>query len=110
MLLFDRHVATGGLAFLAHQRNLIYRDLGGCPAPMNSFLMLQGLETLPGRMDRHCDNALKLARFLSQHPDVSWVNYPGLEEADVYACIAYGAEMSRERFVEIGGPSGADQA
>ncbi len=37
-------------------------------------------------------------------------NYPGLEEADIYACIAYGAEMSRERFVEIGGPSGADQA
>jgi uncharacterized protein (DUF433 family) len=36
-------------------------------------------------------------------------NYPGLEEADIYACIAYGAEMSRERFVEIGGPSGADQ-
>ncbi|MDP6542646.1 MAG: O-acetylhomoserine aminocarboxypropyltransferase/cysteine synthase [Phycisphaerae bacterium] len=71
---------AGGLAFLAHQRNVIYRDLGGCPAPMNSFLMLQGLETLPGRMDRHCDNALKLARFLARHPDVSWVNYPGLED------------------------------
>jgi len=71
---------TGNLAFLAHQRNLIYRDLGGCAAPMNSFLMLQGLETLAGRMDRHCDNALKLARFLSRHPDVSWVNYPGLED------------------------------
>ncbi|MCP4376881.1 MAG: O-acetylhomoserine aminocarboxypropyltransferase/cysteine synthase [bacterium] len=73
---------TGGFAFLAHQRNLIYRDLGGCPAPMNSFLMLQGLETLPGRIDKHCDNALKLARFLQQHPDVSWVNYPGLAGSD----------------------------
>ncbi|MDP7287525.1 MAG: PLP-dependent transferase, partial [Phycisphaerae bacterium] len=71
---------VGNLSFLAQQRNLIYRDLGGCPAPMNSFLMLQGLETLPGRMDRHCDNALKLARFLAQHPDVSWVNYPGLDD------------------------------
>ncbi len=47
------------LAFLAHLRNLIYRDLGGCPAPMNSFLMLQGLETLSGRMSKHCENALK---------------------------------------------------
>jgi len=71
---------VGNLSFLAHQRNLIYRDLGGCAAPMNSFLMLQGLETLPGRMDRHCDNALKLAGFLSRHPDVSWVNYPGLDD------------------------------
>ncbi|MDP6636499.1 MAG: aminotransferase class I/II-fold pyridoxal phosphate-dependent enzyme [Phycisphaerae bacterium] len=73
---------TGNFAFLAHQRNVIYRDLGGCPAPMNSFLMLQGLETLAARMDRHCDNALKLARFLNQHPDVSWVNYPGLEDSE----------------------------
>ena len=69
---------TGRLAFLNHLRNGIYRDLGGCPAPMNSFLMLQGLETLPGRMEKHCDNALKLAYYLSEHPDVSWVNYPAL--------------------------------
>ncbi|MHC4557176.1 MAG: O-acetylhomoserine aminocarboxypropyltransferase/cysteine synthase family protein, partial [Planctomycetota bacterium] len=69
---------VGQLAFLAHLRNLIYRDLGGCPTPMNSFLMLQGLETLPGRMARHCENAKKLAQFLQAHPKVSWVNYPGL--------------------------------
>ncbi|MHC4752044.1 MAG: O-acetylhomoserine aminocarboxypropyltransferase/cysteine synthase family protein [Planctomycetota bacterium] len=69
---------VGQLAFLAHLRNLIYRDLGGCPAPMNSFLMLQGLETLPGRMARHCENAKKLAQFLQAHPKMSWVNYPGL--------------------------------
>ncbi|MDP6044700.1 MAG: aminotransferase class I/II-fold pyridoxal phosphate-dependent enzyme [Phycisphaerae bacterium] len=70
---------AGNMAFLEHLRNLIYRDLGGCPAPMNSFLMLQGLETLPGRMDKHCQNALKLAEFLSEHPNVSWVNYPALK-------------------------------
>ena len=70
---------VGQLAFLSHLRNLIYRDLGGCPAPMNSFLMLQGLETLPVRMARHCENAKKLARFLKGHSKVSWVNYPGLE-------------------------------
>ena len=68
----------GQLAFLAHLRNLIYRDLGGCPAPMNSFLMLQGLETLSSRIVRHCENAEKLARFLQKNPKVSWVNYPGL--------------------------------
>jgi len=68
----------GQLAFLANLRNLIYRDLGGCPAPMNSYLMLQGLETLPGRMAKHDKNAWKLAQFLQAHQKVSWVNYPGL--------------------------------
>jgi len=70
---------VGQLAFLRYLRNVIYRDLGGCPAPMNSFLMLQGLETLPGRMIKHCDNARKLAQFLESHPKVAWVNYPGLK-------------------------------
>lgn len=69
---------AGRFAFLAHLRNLIYRDLGGCPAPMNSFLMLQGLETLPERITAHCENASKLAQYLEKHPRVSWVNYPGL--------------------------------
>jgi O-acetylhomoserine (thiol)-lyase len=66
------------LAFLSHLRNLIYRDLGGCPAPMNSFLMLQGLETLSARMARHCDNAGKLAEYLQDQPKITWVNYPGI--------------------------------
>ena len=73
---------VGQLAFLAHLRNLIYRDLGGCPAPMNSFLMLQGLETLPGRMARHCENAEKLAQYLQGHQKVRWVNYPGLGDSN----------------------------
>ncbi len=72
---------AGNFAFLANLRNLIYRDLGGCPAPMNSFLMLQGIETLPSRMVNHCENALQLARFLSNQPLVKWVNYPGLGES-----------------------------
>jgi O-acetylhomoserine (thiol)-lyase len=75
------------LAFLSHLRNVIYRDLGGCPGPMNSFLMLQGLETLPVRMVRHCENAKKLALFLSEHPKVSWVNYPGLEDNGFYGRV-----------------------
>ncbi len=69
---------AGQLAFLAHLRNLIYRDLGCCPAPLNSFLTLTGLETLAGRMDRHCANAQRLAECLEKHTKVRWVNYPGL--------------------------------
>jgi O-acetylhomoserine (thiol)-lyase len=70
------------LAFLAHLRNVVYRDLGGCPAPMNSFLMLQGLETLAGRMVKHCENAEKLAQYLRDHPKVQWVGYPGLPDSE----------------------------
>lgn len=72
---------AGRLAFLAHLRNFIYRDIGGCPAPMNSFLMLQGLETLPVRMVKHCENAKKLAEFLQGCSNICWVNYPGLSES-----------------------------
>ena len=76
---------AGQLAFLAHLRNLIYRDMGCCPAPFNSFLTLTSLETLPGRMDRHCANAQRLAEFLQEHPKVRWVNYPGLPSSAFYA-------------------------
>ena len=69
---------AGQFALLAHLRNLIYRDLGGCPAPWNSFLMLQGLQTLAPRMETHCANAATLATFLEAHADVAWVKYPGL--------------------------------
>jgi O-acetylhomoserine (thiol)-lyase len=71
---------AGQFAFLAKLRNLIYRDLGGCPAPMNSFLMLQGVETLGPRMNIHCANAFKLAEFLSEQTGASNVRYPGLDK------------------------------
>jgi len=79
---------VGQLAFLWYLRNVIYRDLGGCPAPMNSFLMLQGMETLPGRMARHCENAERLAQFLQSHPRVSWVNHPGLKTSKFHERVA----------------------
>ncbi len=78
---------AGQLAFLQHLRNLIYRDLGGCPAPMNSFLMLQGLETLSARMKTHCDNAFKLAQYLQNQPAITWVNYPGLNGRKFYTRV-----------------------
>src|SRR5258708_30500524 len=56
------------------------RDTGPCISPFNAFLLLQGLETLSLRMERHCQNALQVAKFLNEHPSVSWVHYPGLPD------------------------------
>jgi len=69
-----------GFAFTARVRKLIHKDFGACAAPMNSFLLSEGIETLALRMERHCSNALKLAQFLQLQPKVAWVNYPGLAD------------------------------
>ena len=63
----------------------LMRDLGSIPSPQNSFLLNLGLETLHLRMPRHCENALKVAKYLESHPKVAWVNYPGLEGNKYYA-------------------------
>lgn len=68
----------GNIAFAIRARVEGLRDLGPSLAPFNAFLLLQGLETLSLRVQRHADNALALAAWLSQHPDVAWVDYPGL--------------------------------
>jgi O-acetylhomoserine/O-acetylserine sulfhydrylase len=70
----------GNIAFAVRARVEGLRDLGPCISPFNSFLLLQGLETLSLRVDRHDDNALKLAQWLQQHPRVAWVTYPGLPD------------------------------
>ena len=72
--------AFGPAAFIGKARVHLLRDLGPCLSPFNAFLLLQGLETLPLRMERHCQNALAVAQFLEQHPQVSWINYPGLPQ------------------------------
>lgn len=71
--------ALGPIAYIIKARVQGLRDLGAATTPFNSWLFLQGLETLPLRMERHSENALKVARFLEAHPAVSWVLYPGLE-------------------------------
>ena len=71
--------AFGQLAYILKARVQLLRDLGPALSPFNAFLFLQGLETLHLRMERHSDNALKVAKFLEEHPSVEWVNYPGLE-------------------------------
>jgi O-acetylhomoserine (thiol)-lyase len=70
--------ALGNLAYIVKARVVLLRDLGPALSPFNSFLFLQGLETLHLRMVRHSENALAAAQYLEKHPQVSWVNYPGL--------------------------------
>ncbi|KQO68524.1 O-acetylhomoserine aminocarboxypropyltransferase [Methylobacterium sp. Leaf465] len=77
----------GNFAFAIAVRVLGLRDLGPALSPFNAFLLLSGIETLPLRMQRHCDNALAVATFLQGHPAVSWVSYPGLE-TDRYHALA----------------------
>jgi O-acetylhomoserine (thiol)-lyase len=74
----------GEAAFIARARTVPLRNTGSALSPMNAFLLLQGIETLPLRMERHCDNAIAVARYLSQHPKVDWVNYAGLEGDKYY--------------------------
>jgi O-acetylhomoserine (thiol)-lyase len=89
--------------------------MGGAMSPFNAFLFLQGLETLHLRMERHCENALKVSEFLEGHPLVTWVNYPGLKSHPDYeltkrylpkgagAILGFGVKGGREagrRFIE----------
>ncbi|MGD8556133.1 MAG: O-acetylhomoserine aminocarboxypropyltransferase/cysteine synthase [Chromatiales bacterium] len=71
--------AFGPAAFIGRARTVPLRNTGSALAPMSAFLLLQGIETLTLRMERHCDNAMAVAKFLKEHPSVEWVNYGGLE-------------------------------
>jgi O-acetylhomoserine (thiol)-lyase len=72
------HETFGDFGYTMKARMETLRTFGASLSPFNSWMLLQGLETLPVRMERHCANALAVAKFLEQHPRVSWVNYPGL--------------------------------
>jgi O-acetylhomoserine (thiol)-lyase len=71
----------GNIAYIIKARVTLLRDIGAALSPFNAFLFLQGLETLHLRMPRHSENALAVAKYLSKHPKVSWVNYPGLDSS-----------------------------
>lgn len=81
------HETFGNFAFAIACRVLGLRDLGPALSPFNAFLIITGIETLPLRMQRHCDNALKVAEFLQDHPAVAWVSYAGLH-GDKYYSLA----------------------
>jgi len=82
---FGNYPGRGNIAFIIRARVQGMRNLGMCLSPFNAFLFLQGLETLPIRMDRHCANALALAKHLQSHKLVQWVNYAGLDSNPTYA-------------------------
>ena len=105
----------GDFGFTMRARCEILRTFGAALSPFNSFLFLQGLESLHVRMDRHCDNTLSVARHLAKHPAVSWVNYPGLADNRYHALaqrymprgassvLTFGVEggaVAGERFIE----------
>ena len=77
----------GAAAFIARARVVPLRNTGAAISPLNTFLILQGLETLELRMARHSENALGVARYLQAHPQVAWVNYPGLADSPYHALI-----------------------
>jgi O-acetylhomoserine (thiol)-lyase len=76
--------AMGEAAYIARARTVPLRNTGAAISPMNAFLILQGMQTLPLRMERHCDNALAVARHLKQHPKVTWVKFAGLPDSPYY--------------------------
>ena len=104
--------AVGNLAYIIRARTVLIRNTGATISPFNSFLILQGVETLHLRMERHSVNALQVARFLEGHGKVEWVNYPGLESHEVAkrilrngfgGLVSFGVSGGREagqRFVE----------
>jgi O-acetylhomoserine (thiol)-lyase len=102
----------GNIAFAIRARVEGLRDLGACLSPFNAFLLLQGVETLSLRVQRHVDNALELAKWLQDQPKVSWVNYPGLKDHPYHEIAGriltngYGAVLS---FGIEGGTGPAEQ-
>ena len=84
----DLPPALAPLAFILRMRTVPLRNLGACLSPDNAWFFLQGIETLPLRMERHCANALAVARHLKSHKDVSWVRFPGLEDDPMHALNA----------------------
>lgn len=107
--------ALGAAAYIARARVVPLRNMGAAISPMNAFLILQGLETLPLRMERHCDNAQAIAQYLQQHPKVRWVKYAGLADHEQHGLIqrdfggkasgivSFGVEGGREggaRFID----------
>lgn len=103
----------GKKAYITKATTQLMRDLGAIPSPMNSFLLNLGLETLHLRVPRHCENALKVARYLSSREDVAWIKYPGLEGDEYHdlakkympdgtcGVISFGLKGGREAAVEF---------
>ena len=98
----------GDLAFIIKARVEGLRDLGPCISPFNSFLFIQGIETLKFRMERHSENALRVAEWLEKNPAVSWVKYPGLKSSPYYALSQKYLPQGQGSIVTFGIKGGAE--
>lgn len=98
------------IAFALRVRTVPLRNLGACISPDNSWLLLQGIETLPVRMARHCENALKVAEHLKRHPKVAWVRYPGLKDDPSYPLASRDLKNGFGGMVVFGVKGGYDAA
>ena len=104
------HEALGNLAFIAKVRIEGLRDLGSAPSPLNSFLTLQGVETLDVRMKKHSENALHLAEWLAAREEVAWVNYPGLKTSKFYTLAQHYLPKGQSGIVTFGLKQGYEGA
>jgi O-acetylhomoserine (thiol)-lyase len=102
------HETFGQATFAVRTRVRLLRDLGACLSPFNAFLILQGVETLSLRMARHSENALAVARFLQDHPKVSWVLYPGLTSHPSYERAMQYLPDGASSLVGFGVPGGME--
>jgi O-acetylhomoserine (thiol)-lyase len=100
--------ALGPAAYIGRARVVPLRNMGAALSPMNAFLILQGIETLALRMDRICDNTLKIAGFLKQHPKVGWVNYAGLSDHPDHALVRKTMGGRASGIVSFGVQGGRD--
>ena len=74
----------GPIAYILRARVVLLRDLGACMSPFNAFQTIQGLETMPLRMERHCENGEKVAKYLSQHEKISHAIHPSLQDENIF--------------------------
>jgi O-acetylhomoserine (thiol)-lyase len=106
----DLPAALAPIAFALRVRTVPLRNLGAAISPDNSWIFLQGIETLPVRMPRHCENALKVAEHLKNHPKISWVRYPGLKDDPTHALAARYLKNGFGGMVVFGIKGGYDAA
>lgn len=100
----------GNLAYILKARVQLLRDTGACLSPFNAFMLLQGLETLSLRVERHIQNAQKIAEYLQNHPQVSWVNYPGLADNKYHALAQKYLPLGAGSIFTFGIKGGAEAA
>jgi len=100
--------ALGAAAYIGRARTVALRNTGSAISPMNAFLILQGLQTLPLRMERHCENAIAVANYLNDHPQVAWVSFAGLEDSPYYKLAQKYADGKPSALLTFGIKGGYD--